>query len=482
MQQQELAMQQYYMSAIHTPKPMYKTGIFTQEPHVLSLETEFTGYDEQGYPRTPGLSTSGSVMSSPQQSIYLSTPTNGFFENLPGVKEGCEHEVKSEILSAGIDWTRSGSPPLTPVFVHPPSVTASQASDLLSTTASCPSLSPSPSPAPQSVASEADSFCDPRNLLVAAKPVVSLINQLDIPTLPAFIPSTDDLLLGVHPSAPCQKPDVPSNISFETLAPIFDTASSFDSLSDLESEHDFISELSHESHNAVFLGAKRQRVNSIPFSEESFSESSFDDELVAMSYAPTMNMVSEAQVKRPRSSKKAKVEELDFDFSAHYAGNTAEVNTPAVSTSTANDDKDDSATVASPTDASTPTTTNRRGRKQSLTDDPSKTFVCTLCSRRFRRQEHLKRHYRSLHTQDKPFECTDCGKKFSRSDNLAQHARTHGQTANLIGLGLTDSQPFDDNTAMMGATLFDAAAAVASSSSNSGSDDENSMRKRKRED
>ena len=25
----------------------------------------------------------------------------------------------------------------------------------------------------------------------------------------------------------------------------------------------------------------------------------------------------------------------------------------------------------------------RRGRKQSLTDDPSKTFVCTLCSRRF---------------------------------------------------------------------------------------------------
>jgi len=47
---------------------------------------------------------------------------------------------------------------------------------------------------------------------------------------------------------------------------------------------------------------------------------------------------------------------------------------------------------------------SRRGRKQSLTDDPSKTFVCTLCSRRFRRQEHLKRHYRSLHTQDKPFE------------------------------------------------------------------------------
>src|SRR5690606_9029206 len=64
---------------------------------------------------------------------------------------------------------------------------------------------------------------------------------------------------------------------------------------------------------------------------------------------------------------------------------------------------------------------SRRGRKQSVTDDPSKTFVCTLCSRRFRRQEHLKRHYRSLHTQDKPFECNECGKRFSRSDNLSQH-------------------------------------------------------------
>ena len=77
---------------------------------------------------------------------------------------------------------------------------------------------------------------------------------------------------------------------------------------------------------------------------------------------------------------------------------------------------------------------SRRGRKQSLTDDPSKTFVCTLCSRRFRRQEHLKRHYRSLHTHEKPFECGDCGKKFSRSDNLSQHQRTHGAGAIVMGV------------------------------------------------
>ena len=58
----------------------------------------------------------------------------------------------------------------------------------------------------------------------------------------------------------------------------------------------------------------------------------------------------------------------------------------------------------------------RRGRKPSLTEDPSKTFVCNLCNHRFRRQEHLKRHHLSLHTQEKPFECHKCRKTFSRSD------------------------------------------------------------------
>ena len=45
----------------------------------------------------------------------LPTPTNPVFfaENIEGVKEGCEGDVKSEIL-AGEDWARAGSPPLTP--------------------------------------------------------------------------------------------------------------------------------------------------------------------------------------------------------------------------------------------------------------------------------------------------------------------------------------------------------------------------------
>lgn len=86
---------------------------------------------------------------------------------------------------------------------------------------------------------------------------------------------------------------------------------------------------------------------------------------------------------------------------------------------------DDTATSPPPPPQTSSTATKtRRGRKPS-SDDSNKSFVCDHCNRRFRRQEHLKRHFRSLHTREKPFKCDECGKKFSRSDNLSQHARTH---------------------------------------------------------
>lgn len=66
-----------------------------------------------------------------------------------------------------------------------------------------------------------------------------------------------------------------------------------------------------------------------------------------------------------------------------------------------------------------------RGRKPSPIPDASKHFGCDYCDRRFKRQEHLKRHVRSLHMCEKPFGCPVCGKKFSRSDNLNQHIKTH---------------------------------------------------------
>lgn len=71
-----------------------------------------------------------------------------------------------------------------------------------------------------------------------------------------------------------------------------------------------------------------------------------------------------------------------------------------------------------------------RGRKEDKAadmEDQSKIYVCGYCSRRFKRQEHLKRHFRSLHTSEKPYECPICQKKFSRTDNLNQHLKVHKQ-------------------------------------------------------
>jgi C2H2 transcription facotor len=100
-----------------------------------------------------------------------------------------------------------------------------------------------------------------------------------------------------------------------------------------------------------------------------------------------------------------------------------------------------------------------RGRKQPLMDGPSKTFACGDCDRSFHRKEHLDRHRRSVHTQEKPFECQECGKKFSRSDNLSQHARTHESSAVVMGV-LEDgelSADHPDSVSDGGMVLFKAA-------------------------
>ncbi|PWN49986.1 hypothetical protein IE53DRAFT_305830, partial [Violaceomyces palustris] len=58
-----------------------------------------------------------------------------------------------------------------------------------------------------------------------------------------------------------------------------------------------------------------------------------------------------------------------------------------------------------------------------------KVYTCKVpgCGKCFKRSEHLKRHVRSIHTDDKPFMCPfpGCRKRFSRHDNLNQHARVH---------------------------------------------------------
>ncbi|ABN68060.2 zf-C2H2 Zinc finger, C2H2 type [Scheffersomyces stipitis CBS 6054] len=79
-------------------------------------------------------------------------------------------------------------------------------------------------------------------------------------------------------------------------------------------------------------------------------------------------------------------------------------------------------------------TRGRKENKEADMVDSTKIYLCNYCSRRFKRQEHLKRHFRSLHTFEKPYDCTICNKKFSRSDNLNQHLKIHKQEEEAAAL------------------------------------------------
>lgn len=249
--------------------------------------------------------------------------------------------------------------------------------------------------------------------------------------------------------------------------------------------------------NVQFLGSKRQRTDLLPFGAEEdglFSDefTDFEEELAVPGlmtpYDTDMSFTQEDVKPKPkkRSSRRSKAEEeSDSDFAPGKDGNakdgsksrSSSANQQQSSSQGRTGESENAATTSSD-DQTASQPVSRRGRKQSLTEDPSKTFVCTLCPRRFRRQEHLKRHYRSLHTQEKPFECTDCGKKFSRSDNLSQHQRTHGTGSIVMGVldgtQMTMQQgaaQYAHDPAVLGGILFDATmaanAGITTSSSSS---------------
>ncbi|ODQ79510.1 hypothetical protein BABINDRAFT_161903 [Babjeviella inositovora NRRL Y-12698] len=78
-----------------------------------------------------------------------------------------------------------------------------------------------------------------------------------------------------------------------------------------------------------------------------------------------------------------------------------------------------------------------RGRKAPLSrvaktpeDIMNRQHECKVCGGRFGRLEHLKRHFRSIHTEEKPYTCQLCHKGFSRSDNLVQHVKVHEEVEN----------------------------------------------------
>jgi hypothetical protein len=389
------------------------------------------------------------------------------------------------------------------VFIHSAS---QQGPSYLLSTNECPSLSPSPTPVPGSSASDADSsFCDPRNLTVGST------TSAEYPSLPTLCPGDEEaqnlMLRGELFTPKSEEHGIQSPAEFLGVSHGLPT---FEPLFELDNEEEAAHSHFAPQENVQYFGSKRQRTDIISYNpeEENLLSEDFDDfeeELSAPGLlTPYDTEFSQDDMdEKPKSKKRSRRSARDgeeFDSDAQSSKDNNSRSTSSSKQQQANQDgANDNAIATSSDEAHTPADSpansqqpiSRRGRKQSLTEDPSKTFVCTLCSRRFRRQEHLKRHYRSLHTHEKPFECTDCGKKFSRSDNLSQHQRTHGTGSIVMGV-LDDSQMgmsmhqhqyVSPEASAMGAILFDAAVAananISSSSSGSSLSDRDSISDRK---
>ncbi|PNS17758.1 hydrogen peroxide stress regulator 1 [Sphaceloma murrayae] len=457
-----------------SPKPFqgHKPTILIQQENPFLIRLDASQY----VPSTPTLSASGSSFSSSSSDSpnAHTLPSNDYFSQPLFEKHQHEEDVFPQIVNSEMNVVRSThSPPLTPAYLHPSSA-APESSYLLSAS-SCPSLSPSPSPIPRSVVSTDSNVCDPRNLTVS-----SFTSELS--SLPTLCAGDDEehkiLLKGAISPHKTQHAPLLSEYTVNGLP-------TFEPLFELDVEDGLIGDL--PSH-------KRQRTNSGASQEIAFFDSSFSEEELTggalLSPGSEFSSFSEGYAMNSSPIKSTMAD------SSHY--NTASSGQQKQSSP----QESNHSNMSSPSQGSPSgqqSTGTRRGRKQSLTDDPSKTFVCTLCSRRFRRQEHLKRHYRSLHTHEKPFECTDCGKKFSRSDNLSQHQRTHGAGTMIMGVlpsdqsgqGMMyphhhDARDFPD-TAQLGQMLFDHAHEIAgnasTASSSNGSDEESkaSAKKRRRD-
>lgn len=457
----------YHTGMPSTMTPMASPQPMTHRPTIM-LETEIREADPY-YPSTPPLSSSSSVISSPGSCDMLQTPLNPMFSGLDDFEGEVACKVEQLERFPNLEWPSCTSPSMTPVYLQSQAKTVplpsnhnnllvaataataaatASSSDLLST-ASCPSLSPSSSPPyARSVVSEDLDFCDPRNLTVGTVNSTLAPEYAALPTLCAGDDEDHKFVLRGEAAVNVCGPAISPNSSFDFDPELHHGLPSFDELSDLESEDDFVNGLvnlgehqaatqtirSRSSSDAVSLGQ-----SSYVYEEdlEDFDESeSFG---IDCPPSPTQSCqdsdehqdkrvrISKKEARRPTMNTAADSASGSTEQQTGNQGNTgAESKDGSASSSTAGSDN----AVPTPT----PAPQNRRGRKQSLTEDPSKTFVCDLCNRRFRRQEHLKRHYRSLHTQEKPFECNECGKKFSRSDNLAQHSRTHGAGAIVMNL------------------------------------------------
>lgn len=462
-----------------TPKPLPKSSgakptIVIKKEDMMAPTPASTG--PYLFPTTPPLSISGSAAASPM-SFYGAAPTptdNGWFVDEEDAEKVKNFGPPGAPLMAFVpeDAPWMASPRARACNNYMSSVMPLDPVPDLFPAGGCPLLSPAPSPHLQStIESSIKRDYDATGALTVIPdindPLLQPVHYSDAGLLPTLCEGDEDyktMLRGDQIPAPAPHALLTDGTSRTELATPM-VVPAFEHFSDFDSEDGLVHSVPPE--HTQFLGFKRQRTGFAPFDDDHATHflAETESDLFDRGYPPTYfgglptppesdssrRGSDDACSMRSGHGRPSRAPSSDADYSdddnysvpsktpashaaasypsngrtaadTHHHGQAgssgrAESSSGGVS-QTGSSDGAASARPSAPT--------SRRGRKQSLTEDPSKTFVCELCSRRFRRQEHLKRHYRSLHTQEKPFECTDCGKRFSRSDNLAQHARTHG--------------------------------------------------------
>lgn len=428
-------------------------------------------------PPTPTLSVASSA-SSPPLSCGMLTPNESWSMD----DKACSGTITPlELhLSAPSGLGGEWSPPMTPSYLCPPSFMRSQSNpSILLSAANCPSLSPS---SEHGSSSDLD-FCDPRNLTY---PTPSPAPQFDF--------TADNI-----PDIKCEKD--------------FSGVFALGELSDSDDEFCFDLSQPQQQLNTTSLSMLQKSIE-CEDEVEDFDEieSVFSDNYLSLPSPPNSQTSRQSSITpsrptyRGRTPKKLKLE-FDSDVELDELIMHARANGVPESAIDSNGfltpyPTSHSSLTPTPTEFSSCESNNesspdpsaarqpvvRRGRKQSLTDDPSKTFVCHIpaCGRRFRRQEHLKRHFRSLHTREKPFSCPECGKKFSRSDNLSQHTRIHGSGAIVMDLVeegdiLHSELMRGPDGEMLGRMLLDPEEVASQLKEKLAGDKKNMRRKRKRD-
>ena len=305
---------------------------------------------------------------------------------------------------------------------------------------------------------------DPRYLnLSTREPVTTVLTPTDFSPLPSLGLKDEEHIFAPATAA------APASQQYSLTYSLKETQSvipPFEQFLESDSEGAFDPFVAfNTSDNVVFNGDKRDRVISLwdegEFVSETFKDIGEENSFIATSFLspPQSTSSPAAEERKPKKAGPVKLKKAGAKGDLEYANinmisgsvsgrasgeKQSDSSQAPASISQSQTSSNDGHVLTSNSDApgQTPRApVNRHGPKQSLAEDPFKTFVCTQCSRPFRRPEHLRRHYRSLHTHDKPFKCNECGKKFSRSDNLATHARTHGSVTTSCRSSNTANTP-----------------------------------------